>query len=185
MLNTVPSYRRHKRTGRAIVTVRDHLGSRRDILLLGAYGSAESRWEYDRIKATVTANNGRMPATRSGTGDLTVNELVLRYMDDHAAGYYVDPAAKEPSSEQHCLALAFRPLTRLFGDLPVGEFDSLKLEALQSAMASGCWMTAKERKHHEKQKRPIGCARSTVNRHVDRVKRLFRWGCAKKLVLAS
>jgi hypothetical protein len=34
--NAIPSYRLHKRTGRAVVTVRDHLGARRDVLLPGS-----------------------------------------------------------------------------------------------------------------------------------------------------
>jgi hypothetical protein len=37
---------------------------------------------------------------------------------DHASAYYVDPVTKEPTSELGCLALAFWPLNRLFGELP-------------------------------------------------------------------
>jgi hypothetical protein len=42
---SVPSYRRHKQSGQAVVTLPDGLGGRRDILL-GQYGSKESRLEY-------------------------------------------------------------------------------------------------------------------------------------------
>jgi hypothetical protein len=39
-------------------------------------------------------------------------------MQQHVTNYYVDPATKEPSSEQEIFKLALRPLTRLFGELP-------------------------------------------------------------------
>jgi hypothetical protein len=141
--NLIPSYRRHKKTGRAVITVRDHLGGRRDILLPGEYRSKESTAEYDRICSVLRANSGRLPETKGNTVDLTVTELVLRYMD-HASTYYVDPITKEPTSELACLTLAFAPLNRLFGEVSVVEFDSLKLEALQQSMATGTWLTEKE-----------------------------------------
>jgi hypothetical protein len=65
--NLIPTYRRHKQTGRAIVTVRDHLGARRDILLPGEFRSKESTAEYDRICSVLRANDGRLPETKGGT----------------------------------------------------------------------------------------------------------------------
>jgi hypothetical protein len=44
----VPSYRHHKQSGQAVVTLPDGLGGRRDVLL-GKYKSKESRQEYARI----------------------------------------------------------------------------------------------------------------------------------------
>jgi hypothetical protein len=44
----VPSYRRHKQSGQAIVTLPDGLGGRRD-RLLGKYGTKQSRMEYARV----------------------------------------------------------------------------------------------------------------------------------------
>ncbi len=183
-LNPNPSYLRHRQSGRARMVVYDAAGDRREIRLPGPFDSAESLAEYHRVCALLRAHGGRLPPQGGPQGravDLTVSELVLRFMDAHA-GYYVHPGTKEPTSEMECLALAFRPLNRLYGPLPVGEFDSLKLEALQGAMASGAWLNDAERKAKVDQKRPLGAARSTINRHTDRVKRLFRWGNSKKLV---
>src|SRR5262245_18809066 len=55
---SVPSYRRHKQSGQAIVTLTDGLGGRRDVLL-GKHGSKESRVEYARIIAEWEANGRR------------------------------------------------------------------------------------------------------------------------------
>jgi integrase len=163
-------------------------GRRKQILLPGAFNSKESLAEYHRLCTLLRANHGRLLSHGSSIADLTVSELILRYMrymDEFAKSYYVHPDTKEPTSEIECLSQAFRPLNRLFGSLPVAEFDSLKVETLQNAMATGVWLNEEERKNKEKQKKPLGVARSTINRHVDRIKRLFRWGCVRKFVPAD
>ena len=48
MSNLVPSYRRHRQSGQAIVTLYDGTGRRRDVIL-GPYGSSASRDEYKRV----------------------------------------------------------------------------------------------------------------------------------------
>jgi hypothetical protein len=57
LTNKAPSYRRHKASGRAIVT----LGAR-DVSL-GAYGTEESRRAYKRIIGEYFANDGRLQTT--------------------------------------------------------------------------------------------------------------------------
>jgi integrase len=107
---------------------------------------------------------------------------VLKYMA-HAETYYVDPVTKAPTSEQAAIRDAVRPLVRLFGTFPIMQFDSLALEAVQLAMATGSTLTDNERE--KKGRRPSGMARTTINRHIDRIKRMMRWGCAKKIVPAD
>jgi hypothetical protein len=46
----VPSYRLHKQSGQAVVTLTDGLGGRRDVLI-GRHGTPESRTEYARVIA--------------------------------------------------------------------------------------------------------------------------------------
>ena len=46
----VPTYRLHKQSGQAIVTIRTSNGRRRDVLL-GKYGSPESKADYARVIA--------------------------------------------------------------------------------------------------------------------------------------
>jgi len=45
---SVPTYRRHKKSGQAIVTLPDGFGNRKDFYL-GPYGSAKGRREYSRL----------------------------------------------------------------------------------------------------------------------------------------
>src|SRR5947208_12613140 len=83
----IPSYRLHKQSGQAVVTLADGLGSRRDVLL-GRYGTPESRAEYARVIAEWEANGRRLanPSTATGS-DLSMNELLLGYWN-HAQDYY-------------------------------------------------------------------------------------------------
>jgi hypothetical protein len=73
--NQIPTYRLHKQSGQAIVTVSNG-GKRRDILL-GKYGSPESRTEYQRIFAELNASGPATAVTRAPGSDSTVNEVIL------------------------------------------------------------------------------------------------------------
>lgn len=85
------SYRLHKASGRAVVTLRGRN------IYLGKYGSPESRAAYDRAMREFIAARGVSPAERSS---LTVAEFVLIYWR-HAKSNYppavrgrLDPAPK-------------------------------------------------------------------------------------------
>src|SRR6476620_5800052 len=92
---SVPSYRRHKQSGQAIVTLTDGMGGRTDVLL-GKYGSKASREEYARVIAEWEAA-GRRPPRSLAAADLTVNELALRYWR-FVETFYVKEG--QPTSEQ-------------------------------------------------------------------------------------
>lgn len=85
--NPVPTYRFHKKTGRAVVTVVKVTGQRTEVLLPGPHGSQESQAEYQRLLATLRANDGRLPLPRAAAGslDLTIDELVERFLDEKVA----------------------------------------------------------------------------------------------------
>src|SRR5262245_57563399 len=84
--SSVPSYRQHKQSGQAIITLPDGVGNRRDVLL-GKFGSPQSRAEYARVIAEWEANSRRLPARQSGTPDISVNELALAFWK-FAESYY-------------------------------------------------------------------------------------------------
>src|SRR5947209_15873084 len=102
----IPSYRLHKPSGQAVVTLsgRDHY--------LGKYGSPESRAAYERLVAEWLASRRRPPAPEAATCDLTVNELLLAYWD-HARSYYVKDG--RPTSEPGTIRQALRPVRELYG----------------------------------------------------------------------
>jgi integrase len=158
--NSIPSYRLHKQSGQAVVTLPDRLGNRRDVLL-GKYGTPESRLEYTRVLAE-WETGGRQVSRSEPTTDLSLNELLVAYMQ-FAEGYYRH-ADGTPTSEADNIRLALRPLKRLYAHSSAAQFDSLALEAVREEMIRG------------------GRCRKRVNRDINRVRRLFRWAASKRLV---
>jgi hypothetical protein len=74
----IPAYRLHKQSGQAVVTLPDGFGRRRDVLL-GRYGTPESRKEYARVLAEWESSGRRLPQPTVAAADITVNELLLAY----------------------------------------------------------------------------------------------------------
>jgi integrase len=200
--NTVPSYRLHKQSGQAIVTLTDGLGGRRDVLL-GKHGSAESRQEYARVIAEWEAG-GRslLPASAASPG-LTVNELILAYWR-HAEGYYRKNG--EPTAQLHRVRLALRPVRELYGHTAAANFGPKALKAVREQMLQGPCGHCKGagRLPPPKGKRlnrrsgnagPVcrrcrgagkrGWARKHINSCVGCVKRMFKWGVAEELIPPS
>jgi integrase len=159
-----PSYRLHRQSGQAIVTLPNGRGGRRDVLL-GPYDTPESRDEYDRVIAEWLANGRLLVPSPVGAAELSVNELLLAYWQ-HAERYYRHPDGT-PTSELHCLRTALRPLRQLYGPTPARSFGALSLEAVRNHMIA------------------LGWGRKSINLHVSRIKSLFKWGVAKELVPAS
>jgi integrase len=158
-----PAYRLHRPSGQAVVDLPDGLGGRHHVTL-GKHGTAQSKTEYDRVIAEWLSAGRRWPpraAEASGDG-LSINELILAYWP-HVEEYYRHPDST-PTSEANNIKLALRRLRALYGHTPAAAFDSLALDALRQHMID-------ER-----------LARTRINRDIDRIKRLFRWGASKKLV---
>lgn len=108
--NAVPTYRLHKPSGQAVVSLRRADGTREDVYL-GAYNSPESKQEYERILAQVrSSSTGATALPLRAASDLTVNELLVAYLR-HADGYYVHPDGT-PTGEAGNMRDAIRPVTR-------------------------------------------------------------------------
>jgi hypothetical protein len=188
---SVPSYRLHKQSGQAIVTLPDGLGGRRDVLL-GPHDSPQSRSEYDRIIAEWLAAGKRLPASvlgPAGRSDLTVNELVLAYWK-FAQGYYVKNGV--PTSEVATIGHMLRFVRRLYGDELAREFGPLKLKAVRQAMIDHpVTRTSKQidpvTGEASEQVRILrkGLARRFINKQISRVKRMFAWAVEEELVPAE
>jgi hypothetical protein len=112
-----PSYRLHKQSGQAIVTL-----SGRDFLL-GRYRSPASREEYDRRTAEWLANGRRL--TIAGP-DLTIVELIAAFLR-HAKDFYRLPDGT-PSGECDNFRPALALLRRLYGRTAVKDFGPLALK---------------------------------------------------------
>jgi hypothetical protein len=129
----VPSYRRHKSSGQAIVTLTDPSGQHRDVLL-GKYGTTESRKEYARvISEWEAAGRCLVPHSAEGSAkpDLSINELCLAYWR-HAENYYVKDGKR--TSEIYSIKCALRYVRRLYGQTPARDFGPLALKAVRQKL---------------------------------------------------
>jgi integrase len=156
----IPSYRLHKQSGQAVVTLTDGLGGRRDVLL-GCHGTAESRVEYARVIAEWEANGRRPPAPGAAGADLSVNELILAYIR-FAETYYVKNG--KPTSQMARVRIALRQVRALYGHTGARDFGPLALKAVRERMVGLDW------------------TRGYVNASVGCIKRMFKWSVENELV---
>lgn len=181
--NEKPTYRRHKQSGRAIITIYDPQTSRRRDILLGDYGSPESKIEYDRIvdKLTLTEPkeiNWQPVRFTEGVADITIAEVAERFFTDHANEYFRHPDGR-PTSELYIYRRAVRELVLQYGLIPAADFTAKKLKALQRSLVT------KKIENPRNPDAPQTLARTTINHYVQRVKGLFTWGVSEGLIPPS
>jgi hypothetical protein len=161
LARAIPAYRKHRASGQAVVT----LGYRD--FYLGPFGSRVSRDEYDRLIGEWLQQGRQLGRRPNGNGraddELCVTQLIVAYLK-FAQGYY--RKHDQLTSEYTDLIHALRPVQRLYGRQPVHEFGPLALQNVMQAFVAAGW------------------ARSTINRQVGRVKRMFRWGVSQELLPA-
>ncbi len=124
--NTVPSYRLHSPTGRAVMTVYDRSGKPHE-LYLGEHGSAESKAKYARVCAELLPG-----CIYLGDSDSpAVVDLILGFWK-HCQGYYGE-------SEQEMIRSALRILRELHGDTRAEDFGPKALKAVRDVMVAKGW----------------------------------------------
>ena len=157
LTTTPPKYRKHKRSGQAVVTLngRDYY--------LGPHGSKTSRAEYDRVISEWLVNGRRLCADDTRP-QLIVTELIAAYWE-WAQTYYVKNG--EPTGEQASIRIALRHLRTLYGHTPASEFGPLALKALRQYLIDR------------------GDSRNYIRHQIDRVKRLFKWAVEHEMVSPS
>ena len=154
-----PSYRLHKPTGRAVVTL-----CGRD-LYLGEYGTRESRAEYDRIIGEWLANGRTLPGSGSGNGaDVTNSEMLLAFLA-WAETYYVKNGRM--TNEVFHVRYAIKPIRELYGDKLARDFGPLQLKTVRQAIIE------------------TGICRSEVNRRVRIIVRGYKWAVAEGMIPPS
>lgn len=157
----VPAYRLHKPSGQARVIISGQH------IYLGRYGSSESREKYSRIIAEMAVpgqNGGNLIAAQDALPQLSVEELILRYWR-FAETYYCQGG--QPTQELGAIRDALRPLRRLYGNTPAGEFGPKALRAVRQQMIDS------------------GLSRGLINRRVGKIKRVFKWGVSEELIPPS
>jgi integrase len=167
----VPSYRRHKQSGQAVVTLTDAVTGRRRDVLLGTHGTKASKEEYRRVVLEWEANERRTPGA-APEDDLTVEELVSRYWRHVEAYYRHDDGT--PTGEVQGMRYALRPLHYLHAKTQVRNFGPSALKAVRELMVKGY-------EHPKYGKQPPLC-RTRINAQVKRIRRMFKWGVENELV---
>ena len=168
--NSVPTYRKHKASGQAVVTI-----GGKDVYL-GPHGTIASRTEYDRIIGEFLTAGRRPP--EASIQKLTIAEIALAFWN-HAQSYYRKPLLNpdgsqqigldgkprtEPTSEVQNLKRALRPLAEIYGRTNAADFGPLALKALRQHMIA------------------LGWCRRSVNSNIARIKQVFKWAVANELV---
>jgi integrase len=160
----IPSYRLHKQSGQAIVTLTDGLGGRQDVLL-GKFGTPESRTQYARVIAEWETAGQRLKLQDDRHRTVSVNELLLAFWR-HAEIHYRDPDGN-PTQELENIRAAVRPLKEMYGLTTIQDFGPLALKAVRQKLIQ------------------TGLSRGVVNARVNRIRRVFRWGVENELVSPS
>jgi len=151
----IPSYRLHKPSGRAVVTI-DGCD-----IYLGPHGSAESHDRYHEEVALWQLQRRQPTKQARRRSSLTMSELFLAFWD-HAQVHYRKDGA--PTSEISDIKVTVRELLDLYGKAPVETFGPLALKTVREAMI--------ER----------DLCRTEINQRIGRIKRMFKWGVANELV---
>src|SRR5262245_4480695 len=115
-----PSYRRHKASGQAVVTI-----GGRDIYL-GRYNSPASRFEYNRLIAEWAVHGGNFPQAHAS--DLTVAEIAGAFWR-HAMGYYRYFDGR-PTGELSSYKTLLARLNKLYGRTRAADFGPLALKTI-------------------------------------------------------
>ncbi len=156
-----PSYRRHKASGQAIVTIagKDHY--------LGPYGSATSRDAYAKLISASQVQDSRSPEPEilqpeRATHSTTLVELLAAFLA-YSRSYYVDRAGR-PNIEFLNYRTLLKRLRQFGEDLTVSEFGPRRLREFRQTL-----IDAK-------------LARTTINHTINRVRAIFKWGVGHELV---
>jgi integrase len=168
----VPSYRLHKQSGQAIVTLTDGYGGRRDVLL-GKHGTKETKAEYKRVVLEWEANDRSL--LQQAPTDITIAELIDLYWH-HVQTYYRRLDGSE-TQEVSCMMYSLRPLNYMHGKTLVKDFGPSALKAVRELMVNGY--------AHPKYGTQESLCRNEINKRVKRIRRMMKWGIENEIVPAN
>lgn len=152
--SSLPKYRKHKASGRAVVTL-----DGKDFYL-GPHGSRASRREYDRLVGEWQQNGRRLPSNGEHNA-LSMAELLNAYRK-FAKGYYVKNG--EPTGTMDSVRAMLKSVRQTYGDSSVVDFGPLALKAVQAAMIE------------------TGNSRRYINDQTQRIRRMFKWAAGNELI---
>ena len=156
LTSRVPAYRKHKASGQAICTIEGQ------DFYLGLHGSKASKVNFDQLINQWLANGRRLP--ESTADQITITRLCVQYIK-HCQKYYRKHG--KPTDEVATVKRVFKVVRELYGTESAEDFSPLKLKAVRQSMVNLKW------------------CRKQINKHIGRVKRMFRWGVNEELIPGS
>lgn len=163
-----PSYRLHRQSGQAVVTLRCTVSGKRRDVLLGEHDTAESWAEYSRVIAEWEAA-GRVldsaPAKPAKPGSrVTVAEVMLDWWEGVLKRYGVtDPDGRLPS-RLYSQRSVVRLVRATCGSVPAAKFGPMALQEVRQKMVDRRW------------------SRGHVNQSVATIIRAFKQAVAREVV---
>ncbi len=152
----IPSFRHHKDSGQGFL----ELDGQRHYL--GRFDLPETQERYHRLIAEWLANDRQLSVDPS---DITIVELCARFWR-HAKAYYRRPDGT-PTSEIENVRLALRSVKALYGSTAAAQFGPRALKTVRQQMIDQ------------------GACRTYINRHLGRVKLMFKWAVSEGLIEPS
>ena len=108
----------------------------------------------------------RDPTLLAPGQELTINELLLRYLD-FAESYYVDET-RRPTGELIQMKYALGPLRKLYGRTRAIDFGPLSFKAVRQSMVDEGRLS-----------------RNVINRRLNRIRRAIKWAVSEELIPPS
>jgi integrase len=127
-------------------------------IYVGQYGSPASRAKYDRLIAEWIAAGRRLPTDPNA---ITIAEVVAAFRR-HAQTYYGADSKAAANIDG-----SLRPVVKLYGRTAANEFGPLRLKTVREQFISG------------------GRVRANINRHITRIRGVFKWAAENELIPAN
>lgn len=159
----LPSYRLHKGSGQAVVTIRGKT------CYLGPFGSDESRRKYGEALAEASGGVAIDPLAKASKPcsvdpGPSIAVLCVAFVD-YAESYYVKDGKQ--TDEVGCYESLIRILRKTHGLTPLAEFGPNHLRAVRDAMIESDW------------------SRGYINRQVNRLRHMVKWAVGRDMVNPS
>ena len=148
-----PRYSKHS-SGRARVRIDGKVH-----YLPGPYGSEESRDAYGKLLAQWLED--QQQTSRAPTVRLTLNKLSVVYLQ-HCRQHYRKGGVE--TSEVNGNRIALRHVSKVCGKTPVADLTPRLFKSVRQSMIDA------------------GYVRTSINRHMGRIRRMLKWGVAEGLV---
>lgn len=156
----IPSYRLHSPSGSAVVTLLDSVTGERRVVTLGRYNSPESKRLYDETITRWIANGRRLDGITSE--GISNSEVLLAYIQVNQGRH--EKGDRKASSEFEHIKKVAGLVRKLFGTEPAEQFSAKRLKACRTEMIR------------------LGWTRKSVNHHVGRIRRIYKWAVSEELV---